>query len=312
MNFRLGIPVLVVAVAAGGWIAWRVADQKYFSPAAEMHLTIESLESILATTREGIRRQDSIDRSIDEFVQRTLGRDLESVDHRLRSHLNSVGAETGLVGFSVGTGRSRRLETPARRKFTGKMRDELDAVELEGWITGQGTLEQVLRLVHRLDTEPWLKRIDQVRLQPKDNGDRFAVTVRLVTLFLPDRAPDDDRAWAYDPSAFAQYASLIERSPFKVPKTPPTPPPGPTVVKPRPRPPQFPYGQWMVTGVAETDRGPEVWLYNEQTKSSTTLAPGGRLDALEFVGIDGDVAVFELGGKPHRITVGETLRGVRR
>ncbi|MHC4769169.1 MAG: hypothetical protein ACYTEI_10715, partial [Planctomycetota bacterium] len=152
-----------------------------------------SLTADVGRLREAASDHVDVNGRIRGLVDRTLGGDLETVDHRLRSRLNRIGEDLGLEALSVGTGRVRRLETPAKSQFKRRgqqaLRGELDFVEVEAWISGEGSLERVLRLIHRIDAEPWPKRVHQVRVQPKLSAQRFAVQLRFVTLFLPDRDP---------------------------------------------------------------------------------------------------------------------------
>ena len=60
--------------------------------------------------------------------------------------------------------------------------------ELNGWITAQGTFPQIVELIDAVAAEPWAKRIDQIKIDPKDNGERFGISIRLSTLFIPGRA----------------------------------------------------------------------------------------------------------------------------
>ena len=79
---------------------------------------------------------------------------------------------------------------------------------------------EVVRLIDRVQAEPWLKYVDQVKLDPKENGQRVDVTLRLKTLFLPGRAPSKAILGPSDTEVVAaaaipeRYAALIEANPF--------------------------------------------------------------------------------------------------
>ncbi len=184
----------------------------------------------------------------------------------------------------------------------GSRRDEIDFVELEGWISGEATFEAALRLLHRIDAEPWLKHVDQVRLQPKDNGDRFGVTVRLTTLFLPKQVPSEPMLAAYDSSAFAPYLALTRSNLFRVPpQGKPSGPPTPAAVVATAQ------DQWTLTGVASGPAGLEVWLLNPQTGESRRLAVGETLRDLVLVGAVGETAEFRRDQQRFTVSVGQRL-----
>jgi len=221
MSRPVKIILALVAVMALAWLGWAPVKAKYFNERDELRERIVSLTTDVGRLREAASDHAGVNESIRDSVDRTLGGDLETVDHRLRSRLNRIGEDLGLEALSVGTGRVRRLETPAKSQFKRRgqqqtLRDELDFVEVEAWISGEGSLERVLRLIHRIDAEPWLKRVHQVRVQPKLSAQRFAVQLRFVTLFLPDRAPIQPLPPG-EPGDFSRYAAMAGRNPFIVP-----------------------------------------------------------------------------------------------
>jgi hypothetical protein len=299
--------VLAAAGAAGlGWILWAPVARLYLVPRRQLVSDIERLRGTVATYGEERQELPRLAARLGAYADRTLGGDLESVDHALRARLNRIGEEIGLSDLSVGTGRSRALESPARAGLTGPLREELDAIELEGFASGQGSLEQTLRLVHRLQEEPWLKLIDEVRLQPREQGKRYAVTLRLRTLLLPGRAPRPAGDWAYDPAGFAPFEqALLARDPFALP------PPRPAAEAPHAAvtPPRFPYERWVLTGVAAGPQGAEAWLRETATGASRRLSIGERLEAMELLAASGEVAEFSLDGRRYRVTVGGNLPG---
>ncbi len=284
------------------------AKKTYFDKKADLVDKIATSEQRLADARAENRRRSKLDEELQGIIDRTLGSDLETVDHQLRTRLNRIGEELGIVGLTVGTGQARKLQSPARHEFSRRkypqLREEIDFVELEGWISGEATFENALRLVHRIDAEPWLKHLDQVRLQPKDNGDRFGVTVRLTTLFLPKRSPSEPVWAAYDASAFDPYLVLTRTNLFRVPPKPEpaSPQPSPTAIAAA-----GPQDQWMLTGVASGPQGLEVWLLNPQTGESRRLAVGETLRDLVLVGAVGETAEFRHDQQRFTVRVGQRL-----
>ena len=164
--------------------------------------------------------------------------------------------------------------------------------------------------------EPWLKRVTHVRLQPTDGGKRFAVTLRLTTLFLPGQEPQSPLEATDDPAAdegavavvggFETYRSLIARDPFRLPSAAPTPEPKPKPVQPASaRPPS--YSGWVLTGVAAGPGGAEVWLLRADSGESRRLGVGETFQGLVLVGASGEVAEFRLGETRFSVTIGQRL-----
>ena len=306
MNGWRRIVLFVGVLALLGWLGYRTAQSRYFDKKADHVSKIDSYRNYLKDAKAESRRRRELDADFQEIVNRTLGADRETVDHQLRTRLNRIGEELGISGLSVGTGQARRLQSPARNEFGRRtqraLRDEIDFVELEGWISGEATFEAALRLIHRIDAEPWLKHLDQVRLQPKDNGDRFGVTVRLTTLFLPKQSPSEPVLTAYDASAFDPYLALARSNLFRVPPQGQTSgPPTPAAVAATSQ------DQWTLTGVASGPQGLEVWLLNPQTGESRRLAVGETLRGLVLVGAVGETAEFRRDQQRFTVSIGQPL-----
>ncbi|MEE9129828.1 MAG: hypothetical protein V3T84_07390 [Phycisphaerales bacterium] len=304
MNDWRRIVLFVGVLAVLGWLGYLAAQNLYFEEKADHVSKIDSYRSFLKDAKAESRRRRELDADLQEIVNRTLGADRETVDHQLRTRLNRIGEELGISGLSVGTGQARKLQSPARNEFGRThraLRDEIDFVELEGWITGEATFEAALRLVYRIDAEPWLKHLDQVRLQPKDNGDRFGVTVRLTTLFLPRQVPSEPMLAAYDTSAFDPYLALTRSNLFRVPPQGQSSPPTPSAVAATSQ------DQWTLTGVASGPQGLEVWLLNLQTGESRRLAVGETLRDLVLVGAVGETAEFRRDQQQFTVSVGQRL-----
>lgn len=318
MNLLVGVALLTVF----GWLGLQSFGSRYLDERRTLKGKIEELDSDLKRFSAAADDHPRVIQAITGYADRTLGGDRETVDHRLRSRLNRIGEEIGLSAVTVGTGRVKSLQTPARSEFRHRARralgEEIDAVEVEGWISGRGAFEQALRLIYMIREEPWLKRVTHVRLQPTDGGKRFAVTLRLTTLFLPDQEPQAPLEATDDPAAdegavavvggFETYRSLIARDPFRLPSAAPTPEPKP---KPKPvqpasaQPPS--YSGWVLTGVAEGPGGAEVWLLRADSGESRRLGVGETFQGLVLVGASGEVAEFRLGETRFSVTIGQRL-----
>lgn len=289
-------------------VLWGAVQVVYYKPRAN------ALNARLAEATEKVRGyQDALDtrprlqRQLREVIDSTLGGDVEAVDHRLRTRLNRIAEDLQLHQPSVSTGRPSARPSPARLLFptaARELRDELDFVELDGSISAEGTLEQVVALVDRIQAEPWMKRFNSVRLDPKNNGERFGVTVRLTTLFLPGQTPEGVPAGAYDADRMARFASLVQANPFRMPPpvvAAPAQPQQPTAT-PQPR-----MEQWLVTGIAQGPDGVEAWLRNARSGESRRIGVGQRVREAVLVAANGDEAEFEVDQRRLVVAIGSTL-----
>lgn len=302
--------VAVVALGAGVlgyfWASGRIDSSRR----AELE-AIEVYSDFLARVRAERQQRPALDAKLKGVADRTLGPSAESVDSGLRSRLNRIGEELRLADLAVSTDADKeRVGTPARSEFTAKersLRDQPDFVEVRGSISGEGTLDQAMRLVHRIEVEPWLKRIDQVRLDPVKAGERVKVLVRMTTLFVEGVSGQPvAQASGEALATFAKYAGFAQRNPFRVPP-PPAPPPPPVVQKTPAPPPGFPWNQWKLTGRLDGPLGAEACMRNTATNATMTLAPGAKLSDAEFVGFDGGAALFRLAEAHFRVELGATM-----
>ncbi len=322
MKLLVGVALLAVF----GWLGLRSFGSLYLEKRRTLKAQVERLDSDLRRFRAAADDHPRVIQAIGGYANRTLGGDRETVDHRLRSRLNRIGEEIGLSAVTVGTGRVKSLQTPARSEFRHRARralgEEIDAVEVEGWISGQGAFEQALRLIYMIREEPWLKRVTHVRLQPTGGGKRFAVTLRLTTLFLPDREPQTPPKATGDPAAnegtvgvvdvggvggvggFETYRPLVVRDPFRLPSAAPKPEQKPAQPAPA-RPPS--YSRWVLTGVALGPGGAEVWLLKADSGESRRLGVGETFQGLVLVGASGEVAEFRLGETRFSVSIGQRL-----
>lgn len=308
------------ALAAGTafWIGQQWGEGALGGRRNEVLKRIATYENAIATGRAQRRERPKVEAAMGGVVARTLGSDLESTDSALRARLNRLGEEAGLSStLVVSTQAPATRGTPARSEFgrTGSqraLRDEPDFVELPASVSVQGPLEPLLRLAHRIEAEPWIKRIDSFRLDRAGADDRMKLDLRLTTIFVPGRtAPPDAELPGSEAPPFDRYAALVASNPFASPpapeprrprdrrrEAPPEPPPGP---------PPFPYGDWLLTGVVEGPIGREAWLRNRASGETLELGVEGRLGEAQLLRIEHDRAEFALGGESFAILVGGSL-----
>jgi hypothetical protein len=201
----------VIAISSAAVVAvlvlWWTAASFYLGPRATLRTKIGETQSRVKSLRDTLRQASQVEKDIAAFADRTLGADVETVDHRLRTRLNRLAEAVGIRGAVVNSGNASAQQSPARSQFKGRyreLRDRVDFIELDGSITAEMTFAQVIELVDRLQAEPWMKHLNSVRIEPKGDGDRYAASVRLTTVFIPGRAPVSLEATTYDAHRLAR------------------------------------------------------------------------------------------------------------
>jgi len=305
----------VAALAFVAWFSWAWAAGRLSTDPVRITAE-ETFRRVLLETRDLRRERPAVTEALNAFGAKTLGSTVPEVDSALRSRLNRIGELEGLANLTVGTSGASARPSPAANRFTRSgdqraLREEIDLVEVGGWISGRGTLEQALRTMLRIESEPWLKRIDSVRLDAGASGDtdRITLTVRLTTILVPGRAPIDPPAEIAS-AEVARVAAILDRSPFRMPPPPPAPEPPrqrPTRPPPPPPPPPFPYGDWVLTGIAVGPAGPEAWLHNRRSGERRILTPGEGLDEMVLAVTASDAAEFAVGDTRVRVSIGHAL-----
>jgi hypothetical protein len=315
---RYWIVPAALAAASAFWIGQQWGAGRLDGRSNEVAKKIATYENAIATGRKQKRDRPKIEADLDGILARTLGSDLESTDSALRARLNRLGEEAGLSSsLVVSTQAPSTRGTPAKSEFgrTGvqrQLRDEPDFVELPASVSVQGPLEPLLRLAHRLEAEPWIKRIDSFRLDRAGADDRMKLDLRLTTIFVPGRAAAEDAELpGSEAPTFDRYAMLVASNPFASPpapeprrprdrrrETPPPPPPGP---------PPFPYGEWILTGIVEGPIGREAWLRHRSSGETLALSLQGKVGDAELQRIEGDRAEFALAGESFAVLVGGSL-----
>lgn len=307
----------IVALVVVFWITWRLGEGRLLGIDPAQAKLESTARAVLLDVRSRRERKPAQDKQLAAIVDRTLGGTLAEVDSALRARLNRLGESEKLRELAVGTAANTVRESPAKSRYGRDadqriLRDEPDFIELQGWITGEGTPVQVLRMLQRVDDEPWLKRIDGVRLEavrgakPTDPT-RLRANIRLTTIFMPGREPTTQLASTWSADDVKRLAPLVTESLFAMPAAPqPTaaaaaPSPPPTA------PPTFPYDEWMLTGVARGPAGMEAWLHNRRSGEHRVLAAGEALHEMVFADAAGESARFTFATQRVAVAVGHSM-----
>lgn len=294
--------ILAIVAVVGAWMVWGIVDSTLFGPRAALRQDISEAKSRITNWRRAVDDHDRVRDAIAGVSAMSLGGTGEEVDHRLRARLNRLCEAVGLQSVTIGTGRMVVRESPAKSKFRGDLADEVDLVEVEGWVSGQGTLAQILELVDRLEVEPWICRVELLRLEAKDNGRIFMARIDLRTIYLPDATVEEPVFAEYDSSRRAVIVAAAASNPFSVPQ-----PEVPSRPLPQPSNEQTPSGQWLVTGVVQGSGKTEVWLRHDRTGERVQLVAGDRLGSLMLVAADGEWAEFKENERNFFVQLGTLL-----
>ena len=262
------------------------------------------------------------------LVEHSLGSTAETADSALRARVNRVLEELSLPDASVGTSAAVIQGTPARAEFAKgglkKLRDEPDFGEIQATVAASGRYDQMLQLLYRLASEPWLHRIDMVRFDPKSGGERIGMSVRLTALYIIGVHSTVEMQREGDPVVgFAPYRSLAAANPYFIPPPAPrviaVPATGPSVAPVAPEPVDgsavsvpgavnsgFPYSAWRLTGAVRGPTGDEAFLRCADG-SVLQLSSGQAVGELVFRKVTFDVAEFEGSGGRVHVRIGDNL-----
>lgn len=310
----VGVAVFVIVAMTG----WYVGSGRWSGERTRLSDRGEAFKSVLYRVREERKSRPELDARRDAILERSLGGELERVDAALRARLVAVGERFGLRELVVSTSSAVAVESPARREFKRtarerSYRDEPDFVVLRAGISGEGTFEQIVDVIHAIDAAPWLKRIESVRLDPDADGRRIRLGLGVATIFEPDYEPVPGELPPPTPKRVrGRYAELVASTPFAVPAVEPVP----VASRPRklrpPAPKVDPRTQWRLTGLIEGDPGSEAWFRHLGSGRTLTLLPdaeavlGGDV-VVRLVEVGGDIATLRIGNETCRVLVGSTL-----
>ncbi len=324
MNRSPLIPLAVGIAIIGGANYWAYSNW-YAAPLEEKRAELEQVQQRTRSLRERTTDMIKAKRDLDTLVSRTLGRTAQTAEAALRSKLNDMFREAGLQTVRVDTRVDRnmtvnpasdaRLDAFRRRDERGRLRHapEPAFVEMTATLTGEASTEEVVRTLSLLESQEWLQRITQVRLEPRDEGRRIDFVFAIETVYIPEKSPETGPDVAPTEAQRAALASaVLARSPFRAPDPPqakpePKPEPKPVVRRDPDPPPPPPYAEWFVAFLRDGSAGQELTIRRTGSSDTRVLQIGERFHAMEFKGFTRLDAIFEFEGTRYRIGVGQNL-----
>ncbi|MFI4916653.1 MAG: hypothetical protein ACIAS6_09135 [Phycisphaerales bacterium JB060] len=324
MNPRVVRLLMVVggcAVLAGaGW--WGYA--RFFErPAAALRADIDTLLGEKSGFETALLQESRVRRELDAIVAGAVQGDRESLEHRLRTASATLAFEAGLTKLEVNSLPPKALANPAGqargvtpRAFQRTLRDRVDASEARVLISGEGTLEAVLRALALADAQRWTLGVDSWAIKPVRTEEGrpavFSLSMTLTALVVEDEGslageipidPLDERVQT-------QLASVVAADPFRTEVQPEpvvvqAPPPREQETAPSP-PPPAPGDGWRLAGVMGGQSGRYAIVVHTSGRRRT-LALGEEVGGLRLAGVLGEVATFEANDERFEVRNGELL-----
>jgi len=302
-----------LALLAGG--AWTY-ESAIAAPLRDARARRNLLVAEIEKREKEVRDHRATVKELKEIGGTMLGRDAESVVHRLRVALTSLGHEAGLQDVVVDSRAKGAVRNPAAQAgvtaFGEELAERADMSVVAGELKGEGKLDDVLRALALLESQPWPKRVSGVSLKPVPNADRVALSVSLETAFFEDFGPMEPPPRATPAADRIELASLVGlknvfRAPAPEAKAQAEPPIRPTEAPSAPS-----LADWKVTGIVEqrsddTTRKAEVWLSNARSGEFRVLCVGDSFLGAVLDAVAPDQAVFLVDGGRYVLATGDHL-----
>lgn len=321
----------MLKIAGGVLGAGTLAGVAYFkmfeNPRAELASKLAAEETQVSELKRKLEERAQVDRKLREFGSFTLGHKEDQVVDSFRNGLAKIAEDCGLRAVSINTNAPKPVSNPLERSpkapttLKRELRKQPDFSVIGGTIEGVGSLEQVLKTLATVQSQPWVHRIGgfSMAVEGKER-DKLKLRMEVSTLLLPsDLAPKKEGDVTPVPASVASesvWRSIAAKNPFRDPPAAPNSA-KPTAVaqNPAPQPPAppapAPYADWKLTSVVSGRGGVEAWLINTKTNERQILKVGGRLIDAIFSEGAGERAVFEIGGQKFEVLNGQTFASRR-
>ena len=324
---RLGVIVgSVLGVAALGYLGY---DRLYARPATELRKDIATATGNKNAYEQALLEESRVRRELGEIVGSSVHGDRESLEHRLRTACATLAFEAGLTRLEVNSLPPRALGNPAatargvkERAFQRSLRERIDASEARVVVSGEGTLENVMRALTLAESQAWTLGVDSWTIKPQrvEEGRPavFSVSMTITALLVLDEGSLAGEIPIAPLGEVEQrrVATVVGTDPFRTAPKPqpviaaaPPPPPAPT---PAPPPPPPPAGDgWRLVGVIEGTSGQYVIVVHQNGRRRT-LAMGEEIAGLRLAAVGGDAATFETSEQRYQVRNGEPLAATGR
>lgn len=302
--------VRILAIAAGAvvvfLIGWGVVNSVFFTPADSLDRLIRKYEEDVREYRAQANAGRAALAKLRLLATRSYGTDRNEVSAKVHEHLERLLTRAGLVKESIRAsagGRRRGYEVVSRA------------------VTARGTLKQAMDFLYLLDEQPFLHRVDDVKIKHIDRSPNVSLSCSYSTLILLDHQgrpieaagdgepnqPTTAKAWGDLSSSERTLYSVVSRRnlllPYveRLPEPRRRPRPRPRERKPQPKPqsqPQprvNPLARYRLTDLSEWGDKQDVRVVGPDG-SSKLYHPGDELagGTIKMV----DIRPMPMPGKP--------------
>lgn len=178
-----------------GLFVLKVAFDRIYSAFTTRYDQIAAKEQELKKAESIVDRGQRARKQLDGFEQRSLPPNSDIASQVYRAWLVQISGEAGIASATL---------TPTQNKPFGDQKDMLLGFKLNG----QGTLEQVTKLLYGFYRQDFLHRIESLTLTPtKDDTGRLIIDMTIAALALA-KAPESDALPQLEPSTRLRSAVL--------------------------------------------------------------------------------------------------------
>lgn len=306
------------ALVVAGGLGWWTLDRGVVADIETLEQDITKAEARIEFREKQAATLKRDEGTVQDIATRTIAGSPEKGVHTLRLALTALAEAAGLRDVSVTSRHAGGAVNPGSRELSvlKGLKEVRDFDVIAGSLSGRGDVDQVVRTLALLDTQPWPRRTGRVSLTPEEGGSVIRLAIDVETIVLADLPPEEftPEPTPLDAEREALITRLASRNVFAPPPPPSKPEPKPDPPKPEPtrkptpKPPQAPpYADWRVSGVVEVGSVAELWLTHANSGQTLLLTQGeSHLDAV-FAGVQDGMAIISIGGDRYALALGETL-----
>ncbi len=303
MSSRVRMAAIAVGAGVVFLIGWGIVNAAFVQPAATLDRLIAKYREEVRDYRHAANTGEVALAKLKLLAARSYGTDRNEVSARIHEHLEKLLTRTGLVKESIRStvgGRRRGYEIVSRT------------------VTARGPLKRVMDFLYLLDQQPFLHRVDDIKIDRVDQSPDVTLSCRYSTVIILDHRgrpiepgdanqPTSAKVWGDLDSADRTLYSVVSRRNVMLPYVERLPQPRVHQARPRPRPqpqpqpqPQprpraNPLARYRVTDLSQWGSKQDVGIAGP-TGQTKLYHPGDELAGGEIIMVD--VRPMPMPGKP--------------
>jgi hypothetical protein len=284
---KLVLPLTVLAFLV---VIYFIAKFAVLDKAARYDSDIRRLQREVSHLKQFNQREGRFRRDLKDYAAQTFGLEPFMVSEQIRVRIDKMVSASGMR-------RGTSVSTPISGKTEPGVYEEV------GWSYDLiGTLDTVVNMMYLLKQDPYMHRLDGLRVEPTRDGLECKLSFRYVTIVmeeqsgesLPTGNPEDPRPIAtLEGDNRPLYERIVNRNLFR-PVVPmevaaPEQPPGESVVttapadEPADEPPSETY---RVIDLSRWGDQQDILMRNTTTGQLRRVTPGGKLGNWQVVMVD--------------------------